>query len=144
MTYENSHQLTLQSSIDYADVSVRAFNPIKNLGILYIDEIYDYTQEELLRLPNFGRKSLNEWNDFLQRHGFNKIKHSFAKFVSIKIPLSDYEKLASIAKKNDRSPDAEILAILAKHVEGINQPLGLAERVDKIEKMLLSIMGKEQ
>ena len=60
---------TPMSMQDCTPLSVRSWNALLNDNILTIGELAKKTVSELLRIPNFGRKSLNEVEEFLARHG---------------------------------------------------------------------------
>ncbi len=51
--------------VDELELSVRSANCLKNDGITYIGELVQKTENEMLRTPNFGRKSLNEIKELL-------------------------------------------------------------------------------
>ena len=46
--------------VDELELSVRSMNCLKNDNIIYIGDLVQKTEGEMLRTPNFGRKSLNE------------------------------------------------------------------------------------
>ncbi len=50
----------LYKTIDDLDLSVRAYNCLKNAGIRYVGDLVKKTEAEMLKTKNFGRKSLNE------------------------------------------------------------------------------------
>jgi hypothetical protein len=54
---------------DELELSVRSSNCLRNDGIVYIGELVQKTEEEMLRTPNFGRKSLNEIKGALAQMG---------------------------------------------------------------------------
>ncbi len=47
------------------ELSVRSMNCLKNDNIIYIGDLVQKTESEMLRTPNFGRKSLNEIKEVL-------------------------------------------------------------------------------
>lgn len=55
----------LSRSIDELELSVRAYNCLKNANIKSIGELVQKTEHEMLRTKNFGRKSLNEIKEIL-------------------------------------------------------------------------------
>ena len=55
----------LKKSVDRLELSVRSTNCLKNDGINYIEDLVQKTAVELLRAPNFGRKSLDEITEAL-------------------------------------------------------------------------------
>jgi len=50
----------LLKKVDELELSVRSMNCLKNDNIIYIGDLVQKTEPEMLRTPNFGRKSLNE------------------------------------------------------------------------------------
>ncbi len=55
----------LSRSIDELELSVRAYNCLKNANIKTISDLVQKTEYEMLRTKNFGRKSLNEIKEIL-------------------------------------------------------------------------------
>ena len=52
--------------VDELELSVRSANCLKNDNIVYIGDLVQKTESEMLRTPNFGRKSLNEIKEVLK------------------------------------------------------------------------------
>lgn len=50
----------LLRKVDELELSVRSMNCLKNDNIVYIGDLVQKSESEMLRTPNFGRKSLNE------------------------------------------------------------------------------------
>ena len=50
-------------------MSVRSANCLKNDNIVYIGDLVQRSEPEMLRTPNFGRKSLNEIREVLKVMG---------------------------------------------------------------------------
>ena len=55
----------LLKKVDVLELSVRSANCLKNDNIVYIGDLIQKTEAEMLRTPNFGRKSLNEIKEVL-------------------------------------------------------------------------------
>ncbi|MEN8196479.1 MAG: DNA-directed RNA polymerase subunit alpha [Pseudomonadota bacterium] len=55
----------LLRKVDELELSVRSANCLKNDNIIYIGDLVQKTETEMLRTPNFGRKSLNEIKEVL-------------------------------------------------------------------------------
>jgi DNA-directed RNA polymerase subunit alpha len=55
--------------VDELELSVRSANCLKNDNIVYIGDLVQKTEQEMLRTPNFGRKSLNEIKEVLATMG---------------------------------------------------------------------------
>ena len=59
----------LLRKVDELELSVRSANCLKNDNIVYIGDLIQKTEAEMLRTPNFGRKSLNEIKEVLGQMG---------------------------------------------------------------------------
>ena len=59
----------LLKKVDELELSVRSANCLKNDNIIYIGDLVRKTEAEMLRTPNFGRKSLNEIKEVLSSMG---------------------------------------------------------------------------
>jgi DNA-directed RNA polymerase subunit alpha len=55
--------------VEELELSVRSANCLKNDNIVYIGDLVRKTEAEMLRTPNFGRKSLNEIKEVLSTMG---------------------------------------------------------------------------
>ena len=55
----------LLRKVDELELSVRSANCLKNDNIVYIGDLVQKSEQEMLRTPNFGRKSLNEIKEVL-------------------------------------------------------------------------------
>jgi DNA-directed RNA polymerase subunit alpha len=61
----------LLKKVDELELSVRSANCLKNDNIVYIGDLIQKTEGEMLRTPNFGRKSLNEIKAVLAQMGLH-------------------------------------------------------------------------
>ena len=61
----------LLKKVDELELSVRSANCLKNDNIVYIGDLIQKTGAEMLRTPNFGRKSLNEIKEVLAQMGLH-------------------------------------------------------------------------
>jgi DNA-directed RNA polymerase subunit alpha len=59
----------LKKVYDLDELSVRATNCLKNDNIVYVGDLVQKTEAEMLKTPNFGRKSLNEIKEKLSKIG---------------------------------------------------------------------------
>ena len=64
----NKHLLR---KVDELELSVRSANCLKNDNIVYIGDLVQKSEAEMLRTPNFGRKSLNEIKEVLTQMGLH-------------------------------------------------------------------------
>ncbi|MBR1604999.1 MAG: DNA-directed RNA polymerase subunit alpha [Alphaproteobacteria bacterium] len=61
----------LLKKVEELELSVRSANCLKNDNIIYIGDLVQKTEAEMLRTPNFGRKSLNEIKEVLAKMGIH-------------------------------------------------------------------------
>ncbi len=61
----------LLRKVDELELSVRSANCLKNDNIIYIGDLVQKSEAEMLRTPNFGRKSLNEIKEVLTSMGLH-------------------------------------------------------------------------
>jgi DNA-directed RNA polymerase subunit alpha len=62
---------TLAASIDDLNLSVRSVNSLKNVNIRTLGDLVKHSEDQILKVKNFGRKSLNEIADLLERENLN-------------------------------------------------------------------------
>ena len=80
----------LLKKVDELELSVRSANCLKNDNIIYIGDLVGKTEAEMLRTPNFGRKSLNEIKEVLSSMGLR---------LGMEIPGWPPENIEEVAKK---------------------------------------------
>ena len=76
--------------VDELELSVRSANCLKNDNIIYIGDLVQKTEAEMLRTPNFGRKSLNEIKEVLAQMGLH---------LGMEIPNWPPENIEELAKR---------------------------------------------
>ncbi len=80
----------LLKKVDELELSVRSANCLKNDNIVYIGDLIQKTEGEMLRTPNFGRKSLNEIKEVLGAMGLH---------LGMDVPNWPPENIEDLAKK---------------------------------------------
>lgn len=80
----------LLRKVDELELSVRSANCLKNDNIVYIGDLVQKTEAEMLRTPNFGRKSLNEIKEVLSSMGLR---------LGMELPAWPPENIEELAKK---------------------------------------------
>ena len=71
ISMESLYNPNLLKKVEELELSVRSANCLKNDNIVYIGDLVQKTENEMLRTPNFGRKSLNEIKEVLATMGLN-------------------------------------------------------------------------
>ena len=80
----------LLKKVDELELSVRSANCLKNDNIVYIGDLIQKTESEMLRTPNFGRKSLNEIKEVLASMGLH---------LGMEVPAWPPENIEDLAKR---------------------------------------------
>ena len=80
----------LLKKVDELELSVRSANCLKNDNIVYIGDLIQKTEAEMLRTPNFGRKSLNEIKEVLAGMGLH---------LGMEVPDWPPENIEDLAKR---------------------------------------------
>ena len=57
---DNEKEKVLEMSIDELELSVRSYNCLKRAGINTVEELTNKTAEDMMKVRNLGRKSLEE------------------------------------------------------------------------------------
>jgi DNA-directed RNA polymerase subunit alpha len=68
---ERLQDLFSRSIEDLAEMSVRSRNSLQKENIRTLGDLVQKTEEEMLAIDNFGKKSLKEIADFLEEHGLH-------------------------------------------------------------------------
>ena len=70
-TEGDTKKKVLEMSIDDMDLSVRSYNSLKRAGIHTIEDLTKKSEDDLLKVRNLGRKSLDEVIAKLHSYGFD-------------------------------------------------------------------------
>jgi len=87
---EPAFNKNLLRKVDELELSVRSMNCLKNDNIIYIGDLVQKSEGEMLRTPNFGRKSLNEIKEVLT---------SMSLYLGMEIPNWPPENIAEMSKR---------------------------------------------
>ena len=68
---DSSKEKVLEMTIDEMDLSVRSFNCLKRAGIDTVEDLIGKSEEEMMKVRNLGRKSLEEVMQKLASLGFS-------------------------------------------------------------------------
>ena len=85
-----SFNSNLLKKVEELELSVRSANCLKNDNIIYIGDLVQKTEAEMLRTPNFGRKSLNEIKEVLTQMELN---------LGMSVPDWPPENIEELAKR---------------------------------------------
>ena len=123
--------------IEELDLTVRSMNCLKNDNIIYIGDLVQKTEPEMLRTPNFGRKSLIEIREVLKNEGIKlgvEMKETEMIYESDSVAISYLKKMLCESElSGDRIKD--IIGII-KNNQSIQEQL--------INDIFLGISAKER
>jgi len=80
----------LLKRVEELELSVRSMNCLKNDNVIYIGDLVQKSEPEMLRTPNFGRKSLNEIKEVL---------NTMSLYLGMEIPNWPPDNIAEMSKK---------------------------------------------
>ena len=80
----------LLRKVEELELSVRSMNCLRNDNIIYIGDLVQKSEIEMLRTPNFGRKSLNEIKEVL---------NTMSLYLGMEIPNWPPDNIAELSKK---------------------------------------------
>ena len=89
-----SFNSNLLKKVEELELSVRSANCLKNDNIIYIGDLVQKSESEMLRTPNFGRKSLNEIKEIL---------NGMSLYLGMEIPNWPPDNIAELSKKLEES-----------------------------------------
>lgn len=84
----------LRQPIDHLDLSVRSMNCLKSDNVFYIGDLVIRSEQQMLRTPNFGRKSLTEIKEVLSKMG-----------LELGMQVDDWPPLELVAPLADVEPE---------------------------------------
>jgi DNA-directed RNA polymerase subunit alpha len=90
VTPDDAFNPAFLKKVDELELSVRSANCLKNDNIVYIGDLVQKTEGEMLRTPNFGRKSLNEIKEVLAQMGLH---------LGMEVPGWPPENIDELAKR---------------------------------------------
>ena len=99
---------------DRLPLSVRAATCLMNDNIVYIGDLVQKTEAEMLRIPNFGGKSLNEIKEVLVQRGLH---------FGVEIPHWPPQNIEELSREVERAPEMYRMAFLKTETEKVCQSL---------------------
>ena len=92
-TEEVAFNKNLLTKVEDLELSVRSANCLKNEGIFYIGDLIQRSEIDMLKTPNFGKKSLNEIKAVLDSMGLT---------FGMEIPGWSKERIEELSKESDK------------------------------------------
>ena len=71
---EKGKEKALEMTIEELDLSVRSFNCLKRAGINTVGDLVNKSEEDMMKVRNLGRRSLEEVIEKLESLGFTLVK----------------------------------------------------------------------
>lgn len=68
---DKGKEKVLEMTIEELDLSVRSFNCLKRAGINTVEDLINKSEDDMMKVRNLGRKSLEEVVEKLKNLGFN-------------------------------------------------------------------------
>ena len=103
------------TQIEDLQLSVRAYNCLKRSGLMTVGQVLEKSEDELLALRNFGRKSYDELRDRLIELGFLSLE-ALKEEVAEALSVIEEEEMPSVAAGIPEAPPEEEAAPTAPAV----------------------------
>ena len=81
---DNAKEKVLEMTIEELDLSVRSFNCLKRAGINTVEDLISKTEEDMMKVRNLGRKSLDEVIAKLKSMGLSLSKERGIRLTTVK------------------------------------------------------------
>ena len=94
------------TQIEDLQLSVRAYNCLKRSGLMTVGQVLEKSEDELLALRNFGRKSYDELRDRLIELGFLSLE-ALKEEVAEALSVIEEEEMPSVAAGIPEAPPEE-------------------------------------
>jgi len=120
------------------EMPIRMWNCFKNEGFQTIGDVLALDEGELLRIPNFGRKSLNEFNDMIGNYSL-RVAGKSKRYIGVSVSSDIYEKIKVRALTNNRSVEAETVDLLSAAVGRDSPSMSITERLDVLERLVVTL-----
>jgi len=98
------------TQIEDLQLSVRAYNCLKRSGLMTVGQVLEKSEDELLSLRNFGRKSYDELRDRLIELGFLALEAAKEEVAAEAPSVIEEEELPAVASVTAEAPPAEEVA----------------------------------
>ncbi len=135
---EFSPPWVFEENIKNLGLTVRSFNALTAAGVKTVEDLSSFTTEELLNIPNFGRRSLRDVNECLSQLIFPKDLHSIQPTPasdfqpSVQPPFDGFESEITAEAKSSFSVPNSFHGALERVISSVDQ---------KISKVLQLRMG---
>ncbi len=116
--------------IEDLDLSVRAYNCLKRAGITKVGQVLEMSEDDLLGVRNFGRKSLEELREKLEQRGF--IEGS--RLAASESAIEPGEQIEEEEQEELEEEEAEEAAVEAPVEEEVQEPEEVAEEEKEKEQ----------
>jgi DNA-directed RNA polymerase subunit alpha len=110
------------TTIDDLNLSVRAYNCLKRSGVMTVGQVLEKSEDDLLSLRNFGRKSYEELKARLRELSFLPVETA-EEGLAVEVPsVIEEEELPAVVGRGE-----EVAAVAAEPVAGTEEPVMVAE-----------------
>ena len=111
------------TAIEDLSLSVRAYNCLKRSGLMTVGEVLEKSEDELLALRNFGRKSYEELKSRLRELDFLPPESAEEEELVAEVPsVIEEEELPAAIGRGE-----EVAAVVEKPVASVEEPVAVAE-----------------
>ena len=116
--------------IEDLDLSVRAYNCLKRAGITKVGQLLEMSEDDLLSVRNFGRKSLDELKERLEARGYIENSRLAASAAEAEAPLAVEPTAEAPAAAEEAEEEEEEIEEAVAEEEGEEEA---EEREEEVE-----------
>ena len=130
--------------IKYLDLSVRTLNCLKYKGIKTFSELKELSDFELIRIPNMGKKSLNEINSLILNFNINNFFDANKNLLSI-LNAPDISSLESLVDLDSVTIESLLLSQRCLNALKVNNihSVGKLVTLDELDLVKLPNLGRK-
>ena len=115
---------------------MRAYNSLKRNNIVKVGQVLQLQDEDLLRMRNFGKKSLDEMKERLRMRGF---------LPPLRTTATDYAESADVdLDDDDDDDDEEELSMCSHRIDGRKLGRKTGPRMSLYRNLIVSVLRYEQ
>ena len=128
---EEMLEQVLATPLEYFNLSVRTANCMRNNDIVSIRDLTQWSEAQLLKLANFGQKSLREVRELLENLGlFLSMDFDCINIDDIEINYALYQDLLPITNKEDSGEISEFEELSGEQLIETYTKMGLFRKVE--------------
>jgi DNA-directed RNA polymerase subunit alpha len=130
-------------AIEDLNLSMRAYNCLRRSGLITVAHVLEKSEEELLALRNFGRKSYDELRDKLDELGLLSLERGGEEMLLPEAPPLDAQEAPPAARRATTDPEPYAQTTTEAPVSLDPTPVGKAKKTPKTKAKAAPAMSED-